>query len=566
MKIILFFLLCLISVNSFSQESYYTNPVKIPLLLSGSFAELRSNHFHSGIDIKTQGTTGLPVYAAAEGYISRISVSPTGFGKALYINHPNGTTTVYGHLLAFAPEIERFVKNKQYEDESFRVDIQVPEFLFPVKKDEEIAKSGNTGSSGGPHLHFEIRDTQSEEPLNPLKYNFPVKDNIAPKIFSVLLTPLSYESHVDSNTVAKSFAVVFYDGKYHLKNNPTIPVWGPLGVAIQTNDYFNDSYNKCGINLLRMMVDGETLFTFQLNRFAFQNSRYINSHIVYSEFIDSKRRFVKTWLDPGNKLPIYNHNGSQGIILLQKDEVKQVEIEIQDTYGNTSLLEFKIKGTPLNLNLSKNENTIPFKYDQENNFENNSVKLSVPKGALYDDFDFVYTSEPPFDGCFSDYHIIHKKNIPLHIGSDLKLKVNSLPEHLKSKALIANVDAVTGEYYSAGGKYNNGWMETKINNFGVYTVIADTIAPSINSLSIKENALTEPGRIRFKIEDELSGIKSYEGILDDKWALFEYDPKSKTLTHYFDKERFEFNKNHHLKLTVIDNRENESVYETSFWK
>ncbi len=566
MKRILFCLLLLFSLPSFSQENYYSSPVKIPLFLSGSFAELRSNHFHSGIDIKTQGTTGLPVYAVADGYISRISVSPTGFGNALYINHPNGTTTVYGHLSAFTAEVAKYVKDKQYEKKSFRVNLQIPNFLFPVKKDEEIAKSGNSGSSGGPHLHFEIRDTQTEEPLNPLKYNFPVKDNIAPKIFSVILDPLDKNSNVDSNTAAKSFPVVFYDGKYHLKNNPTIPVWGQIGVAIQTNDYFNDTYNKCGINLLRMSVDGETQFTFQLNRFAFGNSRYINSHILYSEFIDSKRRFIKTWLDPGNKLPIYNHNGSEGILSPGENQVENIEIEIRDTYGNKSLLELKIKGVKNEIAAAEPGNAVPFKYDRDNRFENEKIKLSVPKGALYNDFDFVYSSEPSFPDCYSAYHFIHKKNVPLHTGASLKLKVENLPKNLQPKALLANVDPVTGKYYSAGGKYNNGWMEGKINNFGVYTVVVDTIAPSITALSLKEGALTEPNRIRFKIEDELSGIKTIEGLLDNKWALFEYDPRYNRITHYFDKERFEFNKRHHLKLTVTDYRGNKSIYETSFWK
>ncbi|MDX1284434.1 MAG: M23 family metallopeptidase, partial [Draconibacterium sp.] len=221
MRRCIFYLFLFISVLSYGQERYYSNPVKIPMLLSGSFAELRSNHFHSGIDIKTQGTTGIPIFAVADGYISRIAVSPTGFGKALYIKHPNGTTSVYAHLLKFQPEVENYVKNRQYEEKSYKVDLHLPSFLFPIKKDDEIAKSGNSGSSGGPHLHFEIRDTHTQEPLNPLKYNFPITDNIPPKIFSVLVVPLDEKSHVNFGTVQRSYPVVFYDGKYQLKNNPT---------------------------------------------------------------------------------------------------------------------------------------------------------------------------------------------------------------------------------------------------------------------------------------------------------------------------------------------------------
>ena len=210
--------------QSFSQNNYYSAPLKIPLILSGSFAELRSNHFHSGIDIKTQGVTGLAVYSVAEGFISRISVSPTGFGNALYIDHPNGTTSVYGHLQNFRTDIEKYIKNLQYEKKSFKIDVNLPPGIFRIEKGEQIAKSGNSGSSGGPHLHFEIRNTSSEEPLNPLKYNFAVVDKTAPKIFSVLVKPLTYQSQVSNKNDAQKFPVVLYDGKYHLKNNPVISV------------------------------------------------------------------------------------------------------------------------------------------------------------------------------------------------------------------------------------------------------------------------------------------------------------------------------------------------------
>jgi hypothetical protein len=560
------FLFSLISIISTAQQRYYSDPVKIPLYLSGSFAELRSNHFHSGIDIKTRGTTGLPVYAVAEGYVARISVSPTGFGKAIYINHPNGTTSVYGHLLHFSPEIEKYVKDKQYANQSFRVDLQVPPYLFPLKQNEEIAKSGNSGSSGGPHLHFEIRDTKTEEPLNALQYNFPVVDQIAPKIFSLLVVPLSDESHVSYSPKQQSYPVVFYDGKYHLKNNPTLAVWGEIGLAIQTNDYMNDTYNKCGINLLRMSVENETYFSFQLNRFAFTNTKYINSHIVYDEYINSNRKFQKTWFDPGNKLPIYTHNGTFGIISPIQDTTQQVEIELQDTYGNSSVLVLSIKGSYKKMEKKKAESTTSFRYNQENNFQNKEMELTIPKGALYKNLNFSYTKKPAPAEYYSSFHVIQNKTIPLHKSASLKLKPNNLPEELESKVILANVDTTTGEFYISGGEYKNGWIEGQISNFGVYAVVVDTVPPEIISLSIADNSLSEPNRIRFKITDDLAGIKTIEGFLDGNWVLFDYDAKTSRITHYFDKDRFEFNKRHKLKLTITDYRENSSVYEANFWK
>lgn len=565
MKTTLLYILLLFSFFCTAQQRYYTDPMKIPLLLSGSFAELRSNHFHSGIDIKTEGVTGQPVYAVADGYISRIAVSPTGYGKVLYINHPNGTTSVYGHLSKFSPAVEKYVKDKQYEKESFRVDLQLPPYLFPVKQDEEIAKSGNSGSSGGPHLHFEIRDTPTEEPLNPLNFGFPVKDNIPPKVFSVLVVPLNKYSGVESSSIAKSYPAVFYDGQYHLKNNPTIPVWGEIGIAIQTNDYFDGTYNKCGINLLRMSVNDKEQFAFTLNRFSFNDTRYVNSHIVYDQLKNARRRYIKTWLEPGNELPIYTHNGTNGRINIEENQTDKIEIELQDSYKNTSLLSFSIAGR-VQEPATDSTTAIPFAYNKTNSFQNDSARLTIPNGALYSDFDFEYHTEPASDEFFSDYHFFHNNTVPLHKNARFALRVDSLPGQLQSKVIMAYVHPETGEYSAAGGIYKDGWVFTETRNFGVYAVTVDTIPPEITPLSIADNNLTESSRIRFKIKDDLAGIKSIEGLLDGKWALFEYDPRIATITHYFDNERFEFGKNHTFKLTITDYRNNRSVYEISFWR
>ncbi|QIA08401.1 M23 family metallopeptidase [Draconibacterium halophilum] len=548
-----------------AQQRYYTDPVKIPLLLSGSFAELRSNHFHSGIDIKTQGTTGFPVYAVADGFISRIVVSPTGYGKALYISHPNGTTSVYGHLKAFSDEIEKYVKEKQYEKRSFRIDLQIPSYLFSVKQNEEIAKSGNSGSSGGPHLHFEIRDTKTEEPLNPLSFGFPVKDDISPKIFSVLLVPLTNNSHVAYATAPKSYPVVFYDGKYHLKNNSIIPVWGEIGVAVQSNDYFNGTYNKCGINLLRMSFNNEDQFTFTLNRFSFGNTRYLNSHIVYDQYKTAKRRYIKTWLEPGNKLPIYTHNGSGGHIFPIHEQNGTIEIELQDSYKNKSILDFSIVGKKASVQHDSIKGKL-FVYNKTNTFQNDSAQIEIPAGALYSDFRFEYRTEPTSNEFFTDYIFFHNNTVPLHKDATISVRTDNLPTHLQSKVIMAYVHPITGEYSAAGGRHKNGWVTTKTRNLGVYAVTVDTIPPEIKPLSIADNKLTESNRIRFKIKDDLAGIKTIEGLLDGKWALFEYDAKTATVTHYFDNERFKLGKNHTFKLTILDYRDNNTVYEAHFWK
>lgn len=567
MKIRLLTFLLIFTLYGNSQTRYYTDPVKIPLNLSASFAELRSNHFHSGIDIKTNGVTGIPVNSVADGYISRIAVSPTGFGRALYIDHPNGTTSVYGHLKKFRDDIEAYVKNEQYRRKSFRVDLQVPPGKFNVLQDEVVAFSGNSGSSGGPHLHFEIRDTETEEPLNPLKFNFPVADQTAPKIFSLMVEPLKKGSHANFSTAKQKYPVVFYDGRFHLSNNPVIPVYGEIGFAIQAIDYFDNSWNKCGIYTLKLKIDGELYYSFVKDRFAFSETRYINSHIDFEEYKTSSRRYIKTWKDPGNALRIYDYIREDGIYRFDDGNIHQVKIEITDSYNNTSTLEFKVKSEYKKL-AARNENyTEVFEYDKVNRFFAEGIQLELPEGALYTNLKFNYSAEPGGEVFFSDIHSVHNDKAPLHERAEIKIKTHNLPKELRLKALLVNVNEKTGKFYAAGGEYNNGWVNSSVREFGNYAVAVDTIAPIIIPLSIRNSSeLTESSRIRFKISDELSGIDKIEGYLDGKWALFEYDAKSHLITHHFDAERFELKKRHDFVLSVTDYRGNTKTYEASFWK
>ena len=567
MKNILLLLIILNSILTYGQSGYYSSPVKIPMLLSGSFAELRSNHFHSGIDIKTQGISGIPVCSSAEGYISRISVSPTGFGKALYIKHPNGTTTVYGHLFSFRKDIAKYVQERQYKLKSFKVDLQVSPDEFELKQDELIAKSGNSGSSGGPHLHFEIRDTKTEKPLNPLKYNFEVKDNIAPKVLSLLMNPLSEESYVIDDTRKRRFPIVYYDGKYHIKNNPIIPVFGEIGFAIETNDYLNDSWNKCGINFLELTVDDELYFSHQIDQFSFDESRYINSLIDYEIYISLKRRFQKTWVEPGNKLSTYKYLKGNGALKTNGNSIHKIQILLKDTYGNTSVLEFSVESKPLKIIPAQKTFVKKMDYEHQNYFETNKIQLEIPEGALYSNLNFEYNILPRSSGYFSEIHEIHKNTVPLHKGVGIRIKTKDLPKSFEQKALLVTIDDETGEFWAAGGDFEKGWIKSTIRSFGKYAVRIDTIPPKIKPLSIQSNnKLTEANQIRFKISDDLAGIEKIEAFFDGKWALFEYDAKNNLITHKFDKERFEFNKNHKLILSVSDYKQNITSYEATFWK
>ena len=567
MKIHLIFFFLIYTAAGFAQSRYYSDPVKIPLNLSGSFAELRSNHFHSGIDIKTKGITGIPVNSVAAGFISRIVVSPTGFGRALYIDHPNGTTSVYAHLKEFREDIEEFIKDEQYKRQSFKVDMPIPQNRFNVVQDEIIAYSGNSGSSGGPHLHFEIRDTETEEPLNPLNYQFPVKDNTAPKIFSLMAVPLSEHSHVNNSGGSQKFSVVFYEGKFHLQSNPTIPLFGEVGFAVQTNDYFDDSWNKCGIYSLKLKIDGELYYSFVMDRFAFHESRYLNSHIDYEEYKTSGRRYIKTWLEPGNKLRIYDYVRENGIYKFDDGNIHHIRLELTDTYGNASVLQFNVKSSYHNVNSHQEEYSAWLEYDRSNRFREDEIRLEIPEGALYKDLSFSYGLKPGGEAFYSGIHWIHNNKTPLHESAALKIKVKGLPDQLESRALLVNIDPRTGNFRAAGGEYSNGWVSASIREFGNYAVAVDTVAPVIIPLSIRNSSeLIESNRIRFKVSDNLAGIEKIEGYLDGKWMLFEWDPKTHLIAHYFDAERFELNKRHQFVLSVTDYRGNTKTYEASFWK
>lgn len=555
------------SVLGYSQDVYYTAPVKIPMLLSGSFGELRNNHFHSGIDIKTQGRVDIPIYSVADGYISRISVSPSGYGNVLYIDHDNGTTSVYGHLSQFRPDIQNYIKNIQYERKSFQVDIPVLPGIFKVRKNDKFALSGNSGSSDGPHLHFELRNTKTEAPLNPLKLGIFIKDETAPKIFAMQITPLSESSHVDFVNNKKIYDAELVEGKYQIKNKPVIPVYGEIGFAIEANDFVDGSENKCGIVQMQLTIDGVVYSLFEINRFSFAESRSINSYIDYEEFVKSGRKFQRTWVEPCNRLNNYVYTEKSGIFDPGIGSEHQVKIEIKDSNGNTTALEFTIESKYREMPVVQNDFTALFECGKNNLTNAEEFSIEIPKDALYKNLNFKYQAKEAENGYFSAIHQIHNKTVPLHKSATVSIKTKDLPQSLTEKSLLVNINPDNGKFSYAGGKYDNGWITADIRTFGNYAVRVDTVPPTLLPLSIaNKTSLTEPDKIRFEIKDDLSGIGTIEGLIDGKWALFEYDAKNNLITHYFDAERFELNKQHSFKLTVTDNKGNSSIYEASFQK
>ena len=567
---ILLLIVCFLN-ESFSQtkpeNSSTMAPIKPPFFFAGDFGELRPSHFHSGLDFRTMGQTGVPVFAVKDGYISRIGVSPTGYGNALYMNHPDGTTSVYGHLLRFYPAIQEYLKKKQYDHESFQINLTLSPDEFYFKKGEIIAWSGNSGSSGGPHLHFEIRDTKSERAYNPLFYHLGIKDNSPPKIIALNVYPLSETTLIGKDRIKKRFEAVPVKGGYRLKNNSPIELNGKIGFGIQAEDFFKGTGLKCGIYSATLFCDKKEVFGFRMDNFSFADARYANAQGDYEEHLQSNRWIERLYRLPGNFLDIYHPADSDGILNLQDGKEHEFEIVVSDAFKNKAILKFRSVSGKSHLPLKNKPFTKEFFYNKSNSFENEKIRIEIPKGALYDDLKFTWRTSPTPQGCFSELNLVHSRYVPIHIPYTLSIKCNEIPNDLRSKALIVSIDPIKGSKSAIGGEYSKGWMTVKTNVMGSFSVAVDQIPPIIVPLSIKDKrVLTDPGKVQFHISDNLSGIGSYRGEIDGKWILFEYDEKTGTLTYTFDKDRMVFGKSHLLRLVVTDARENSSEYKAIIYK
>jgi len=569
MRYLIFTILTLLfsySYNPTVHSDYFAAPVKIPLLLAGNFGELRTNHFHTGIDIKTQGKTGIPVYMPAEGDISRIRVSSGGYGLALYVDHPGGYTTVYGHLSRLNKTLAAFVKKRQYEEESFDIDLTIPKGRFTFTKGELIAYTGNSGSSGGPHLHFEIRDTRTEHPLNPLLFNFDIKDDIAPKLLSVMLYPIGDGAHINGTATQKPFEIVSFDGAYHLKGSPTITAGGEIGFGLQTLDYLSGTWSKCGIYEIGLTVNDELIYSFKMNELSFDEGRYINSHIDYTYLRKTGRRYQKNWVEDGNKLSNYPSSENGGKLKIAEGKEYDVSYLVKDVYGNASRLNFKLTGKST---IAKTEQIhgIPVRYNQDFEIENENTEADIDAGTFYSSFLFDYNELPKTTGLYSKRIQLHRDEIPVHQSFKLRIKTEGLPANLESKALIAAIDVKTGKKYAQGGKYSNGWVEASIRQLGTFAVTTDEKSPSIVPVNIQnQSTLMDKQKVSFKLLDDLSGVASYRGEIDGQWVLFEYDAKNNLIEYYFDAERLQLGKRHELVLSVKDAVGNERKYQANFYR
>ncbi|MBL1410840.1 M23 family metallopeptidase [Sphingobacterium faecale] len=540
-------------------QGYFRNPLNIAMDASGTFGELRSTHFHAGDDYRTQQRTGLPLHAAAEGYVSRVRVQIGGGGNSVYIDHPNGYTTVYLHMEDFNEVLTNIVRAEQYKQQRFDVDITLNRNQVVISKGMQIGRAGNSGGSGGPHLHLEIRDTKSQNPLNPQLFGLKFNDSFKPTINSIMLYDLNAPLF-NEHTPRKPLAVkAIRAGEYTLTQTSPLSVSGLFGLGISTVDRHRNGGFQNGVYSIELFIGGKSVSNVLFEELDFNSSRGIHSYIDYPHWKKTKVKIQKSFKDPGNPIAIFKTLPTKRGFELQENKIYDAKYVVKDVAGNTSELNFKIENKgDMKPAAYKPVGVQFFKFDNSNSFEREDVKVNIPKNVLYDDLDFEYSSAPVPANGYSTLHKIHNSLTPVFQSYNLAIKPTNLPPHLQRKALIASL-----ENGAEGGTFENGWVSVNTRNFGSFYVVVDTIAPTITPRNLTSGKnVTSQRKIDFTITDNLSGIQSFDGYIDDKWVLMEYDSKNRHLWHTFDSSLAKGT--HKFKLVVKDWKDNEKVYEASF--
>ena len=551
------------SITSFAQNNYpsdyFRSPLDIPLRLAGTFGELRNNHFHAGIDIKTNRRTGLPVYATADGYISRIKVAIWGYGKVIYINHSNGFTTVYAHLNKFGNGIQEYVKSIQYEKKSYETgNIFLKENQIKVTKGQIIGYSGRTGGFVEPHLHYEIRNTKTEKIINPLLLGIKIQDSIAPKIKKLIAYPMGSDSRINRSLKNQSLSIKKDSLNNYIANR--LSASGKIGFGVNVYDLLGKELNKNGIYSLEMKINGIRHYYHDVETFSFSESKFINLLIDYEYYSKYKSRIQKTFREKENKLSIYKDLIEEGGITINEGLNYQVEIIAKDFIGNSSSLKIPVVGLKSESILNQERDTTAYKIVKKEfqKFSKNGVTIAFPKNTFYKDLFLNFSVNDRIA-------TIHKPIIPLDkkftITFDSIMYKKSEVNHI----YIANMNNKKYPYYMDTRKKSDK-LFTTTKTLGKYGLLIDNQIPKIYNSNFKDNDWMS--RLRYltiKISDSQSGIKSYEASIDNEWILMEYDVKKKKLSYDFRDKKLVGSK-HIFKLVVSDNVGNTNTYKSTFYR
>ena len=560
MKNTLILLLSIISFNKIvcaqpDNNLNYRSPLEIPLIFAANFGELRTNHFHMGVDYKTKHVEGMKIFSVQDGYVSRIKVSSYGYGKAIYINHPEGVTSVYAHCSLFKGKIDSIVKFYQHLQESFEIDIELTADEIKVKKGQVIALSGNTGGSTAPHLHFELRDTKTETALNPLKFGYKIKDSKSPKLSHLKIYSLSKEGYIASD---KSFKY-----KLSLTNNiyfpeqktiyipiNFLPENGGLGFSFDAYDPYDLSYNKLGIYESKLIINDELMFETKIDSISFDHTRYINTYTDFHEFSNNRRNYHKSFKNLNNPLTIYNDK-KNGIIKVKPGDTLNIDYQIFDTEKNKSDVSFKIIITESN---EKNYAVTNFTDDdfidinKPSYFFNkdSSIKIKAKENTFYEPISFKIKEK----NSSSDF-TFGEKNIPIQKQIDIHIDINKLNSSILNKYYLT----VNDRYLET--MISDSILSVKSKYLGDFRLKTDTFPPKIRQKNFTNNNVSTYNKIRWEIVDTNSGILDYDIYIDDKWQILEYEYKNNTVTFNIPSS---LKGQKEVKIVVTDNCSNIQVW------
>lgn len=537
-----------------NNPNQYTLPIDIPIFLSGTFGELRSSNIHAGIDIKTQGREGFPLKAVSDGYVSRVKVSTSGYGKAIYINHPDGKTSVYAHLKKFSAPVVNVIRKKQYEVQSYEVELFFEPTELPVSKNEIIGFSGNTGGSFGPHLHFELRETTTQKPINPLLSHYDIQDSVRPEIKTLIAYPISEDAIVNSSKQALQIPFQKINDSIYAADR--IEAIGKIGLGIGTYDRHDNTYNKNGVFSITAKLNGTQVNRLQFSKIRFSDSEFLNTLIDYPRYSRTRQRIQKLFRSPGNELDFFDHL-EDGLIDVKLGKDYAYQIKVEDANNNNRYLFVPIRGKEQEIAIP------PEKFPEGKLIEPNRDYLFMYEGAE------VYI---PKNGVYESNRFLLRFD-----NEELQIKADHVALRKAFQIKISAPDSIVGHYL--GIRFKNGktgfisktirdnHFVAKVKKTGTYTIGQDTIPPTIKPSQLYDKRwLSNFKTLRFKIDDRETGIQSYQATIDGKWALFEYEPKKKEITFNFD-EYFTFEGTKHtLKIVVIDNVGNESNYELEFYR
>ena len=558
-KICLLFLFS--GILSFGQSDlptdYFANPLNINIILSGSFGELRSNHFHSGLDIKTQQREGIPVYASADGFVSRVNVQNFGYGKALYIEHPNGYTTVYAHLQRFAGDIQSYIKENQYKKETYEIEMFPEKTLIPVKKGDLIGYSGNTGGSGGPHLHFEIRDS-SQRPMNPMLFGIVVPDNHPPIISSLFAYPIAEDSQINQHQERTKLRLIKQkDGSYKTED---FIAFGKIGFGVSTHDQLDGASNKNGVYTITTTLNNVAKFEVKFDKFSFSETRYLNRYTDYAYFKTNKSQIQKLFRESNNPLSIIVKEDDNGYVNIKDSLDYSYSINIKDFEGNSSLIIVPIKGKKMDILFPRDTlKTIDHIYaDHAFSITKGKYSIYIPANSLYDD---IYLDIQAKENILK----LHEDVVPIHKNISITADISEYKDEDKDGLFIGKLTP-WGKTYYVKTQRKGDKLTAITRNFGDFGIVSDTVEPVIQPINFSEGKwISNQNNLQIKITDALSGISSYRATINGKFILMEYEYKKDVITYDFNDAIIDESENN-LQLIVIDNVGNSATFEAKFFR